>query len=320
MDPVYPQLIVDLLITATLDHASHDLYPVALQLKMKWLLISLMLVLTIEASSSAPSYNMKDFYAKVTPSVDIVCLVEKCLLPAERCVGNTKCRDALECVKKCFDNWDNDTTSEKFNVQNCTNVCAFSFGDSDYVKFMQCIGDHQCLTLPAIPSQCKADKLKLLKKLPSEILNGSWWVVRGYRPLYDCYPCQHLKFKQINSTYWNYTPTYQVYLAAGTLKVVSDQCVIKNTAPGANISFGYHDLGLYRNETWWLFDMADDKSYVLVYYCGNAFQWYYDGALVLAREKTLTDFEIADVTASFSKAIGLDSTKFCAPQTANCPD
>ena len=253
--------------------------------------------------------------------MNVQCLAKHCLLQAGSCMKDQECRAAIQCAKKCMDEWDSDKTSEKVHVQNCTNICAFSYRGKPYEKFMECIGDNKCMSLSPIPSQCKApNNITLLKKLPSTVLNGSWWVVKGNHPVYDCYPCQHLLFKRINSTSWAYTPKYQVYLVNGSLGLSSDTYIFPNTTAGEKIHFLYHDVGLSHSETWWLIDEADDKSYVLLYYCGNTLEWYYDGALVLSREKTLSSSAYEKIAKSYKKATGLDTGTFCNTRTNGCTD
>ena len=187
---------------------------------------------------------------------------------------------------------------------------------------MECAGDYECLSFPPIPSQCKAPaNITLLKKLATKDIEGYWWVVKGLHPLYDCYPCQHLSFSPLNATTWSYKLKYQVYLANGSLGLANQEFFFPNTNPGDAISFHYHDVGLSHYETWWLFDAADDKSYILLYYCGHTLQWYYDGSLILARQPFLSDSDYTSIAESYSKAIGLDNmSKFCDITTKQCPD
>ena len=89
----------------------------------------------------------------------------------------------------------------------------------------------------------------------------------------------------------------------------------------ANTSFIYHDMGLDHHETWWLLDKAADASYLTIYYCGNTLQWYYEGALVLARDRALTESVYANIATSFQKAVGLSLNDFCDVNTStSCPD
>ena len=261
---------------------------------------------------------------KGAPSpVRLECMLTKCAGSAAGCIADKKCREAADCATNCWSKWDEDNTSEKYHVQNCTNTCAFSYRDPAYLKFMTCVGDNQCINFPPIPSQCKAPgNITILKQLSTADLDGSWWAVSGRHPVYDCYPCQHLYFKQVNATTWYYLPRYQVYLVNGSLTTMSEAYNIPNTQPGSPISFAYHDNGLYHNETWYLVDGTEEDSeygsYVLVYYCGNTMTWYYDGFLVLSRNETLSLSAMSTVASVIKRTTGLDPSTFCAPKTLGC--
>ena len=74
-------------------------------------------------------------------------------------------------------------------------------------------------------------------------------------------------------------------------------------------------------ETWWLLDKANDGSHMIMYYCGNTLQWYYEGALVLSKNQTLDKSVYADIATSFQKSVGLDLNDFCDVRaTSTCPD
>ncbi len=273
------------------------------------------------ASSSSSLMDSLVDELKVSPSMNVECLLEHCAVQAGECVLDKDCRSACLCSQKCMGQWDLDNTTEKVHVQNCTNICAFSYTGKVYEDFIGCVASHECLSFPPIPSRCQGpDNITLLKKLAPQDLNGCWSVVSGRHPVYDCYPCQYLCFNQINATSWAYSPKYQVYLANGSLELVSQTMIIPNTSPGEKVSFVYNDVGLPHYETWWLIDQADDKSYILLYYCGHTLEWNYDGALVFAREKSLPASDTASISNSYLKAAGLDYSKFCSTKTSQCPD
>ena len=253
------------------------------------------------------------------PGIDLECAVQHCGMQFQGCLADEECRDFIGCASKCVQEWDSDKTSGKIEVQNCTSICQYSYGGDANQKVMECIGDNKCLSLPPIPSQCRGpNNVTLLKKLPTSALNGSWWITRGYNPVYDCYPCQHMVFKLIDSTSWSLSSTYQVHQADGSMKMASISYPIPDTEAGKMISFVYHEVGLIHDETWWLIDEADDKSYILVYYCGNALEWNYEGALVLSREKTLSSSAYEKIAKSYKTATGLDTATFCRVKTDQC--
>ena len=256
------------------------------------------------------------------PSVDIACVMGHCLIPSLGCLASSKCRDAMSCSQKCLKMWDNDTTHDKIVVQNCSNACSFTYVDKAYENFMECVTDNKCISFPPIPNTCRSPNIHPQKNLSLTDMQGSWWVVKGLHPVYDCYPCQHLSMAPLNKTTWAYRPNYQVPLVNGSLMLIKQEMLIPNkSTPGANVSFVYHDMGLDHFETWWLLDKATDGSYIIMYYCGNTLQWYYEGALVLSRNQTLDKEVYANIATSFQKTVGLDLSKFCdVYTTTTCPD
>lgn len=259
---------------------------------------------------------------KISPSINIGCVIEYCTKQSAGCLLNGNCRSAISCSQSCFNEWDNDTTPDKFHVQNCTNKCSFTYGNGPaFENFMSCLTSKQCISFPPIPNTCRGSSVKVQKQLSLNDVQGAWWVVKGFHPVYDCYPCQQLFFNPINVTVWSYNPKYEVYLVNGSLTSVTQHFVLPNTTAGSNITFTYFDVGLDHRETWWLLDKAPDGSYVLLYYCGNTLQWYYEGALVFSRTRTLSDTAYTNIAASYQKAIGLDLKQFCNPDTSSrCPN
>ena len=270
--------------------------------------------------------DLQRIYAKTSfddgPSVDIPCVMGHCLTPSLGCLASSMCRNAMSCSQKCLKMWDNDTTHGKVIVQNCSNACSFTYEDKAYENFMECVTDNKCIAFPPIPNTCRSPNIHPQKNLSLTDMQGSWWVVKGLNPVYDCYPCQHLSMAPLNKTIWAYRPNYQVPLVNGSLLLIKQEMLIPNkSAPGGNISFVYHDVGMDHFETWWLLDKASDGSHMIMYYCGNTLQWYYEGALVLSKYQTLDKSVYADIATSFQKSVGLDLNDFCDVRaTSTCPD
>ena len=77
-----------------------------------------------DADTLAPLEEIKAFFSN-HGDFDVACMVEHCLSESVDCLINQKCRDAIICDEKCMNEWDSDTTPEKFHIQNCTNICAW---------------------------------------------------------------------------------------------------------------------------------------------------------------------------------------------------
>ncbi|XP_065896289.1 uncharacterized protein [Dysidea avara] len=234
------------------------------------------------------------------------------------CEGNKICRDYIACNAKCLDQWDEDNTTQKFQVQNCANICQFSLYDKTIDKYMRCVTEHNCISLPLIPNTCRTSIVKPVKQLSVKDLDGYWWVVRGYHKVYDCYPCQHTHFQAINDNSWEYAPSYVVPLANGSHAVISQKFQMPVAPAGQKISFKYYDAGLLHYETWWLLDKAEDGSYVTAYYCGNTMNWNYEGAIVMARNTSIPTNDYGKISMSFKTAVGLDLSEFCQDDVMNC--
>ena len=255
--------------------------------------------------------------------VNPVCMAAHCTKQSAACFAESMCSKNVGCASECFSKWDEDKTPEKIAVQNCTGICTFSYNSKAYNDFMQCLGEHSCITFPSIPSTCRAPQnITILKEVPISEIMGDWWVVRGHNPVYDCYPCQSNRFKFHNSTALIYNPLYQVYLANGSLSLIN-QTGFLNTATTAQKGYSivFDDAGFGNFETWWVIDKAEDNSYYLIYYCGNVLQWNFEGAIVFTKDGKLPDAAIPAITASYKKATGLDFSGFCSPATgASCPN
>ena len=63
---------------------------------------------------------------------------------------------------------------------------------------MTCITDNKCMSFPPIPNTCKGKNVHPLKSLSVKDIQGEWWALRGYHPVYDCFPCQHLSFEPMH--------------------------------------------------------------------------------------------------------------------------
>ena len=274
-------------------------------------------------SRRVEAQEVKDYFSDHAGHFNIGCMLEHCLVESLACIADKGCREAIVCDQKCMDEWDSDTTKGKFHIQNCTNICAWTYVDASYQTFLQCITNsaHPCLTFPPIPNTCRAPNIHPLKQLSVKDLQGDWWVVKGLHPVYDCYPCQKIYYSMINETSWNYSSYYQVYQANGSISLAYLQTVVPTNMPGGNISMAYDDIGLIHYETWWLLDKNDEFGYILLYYCGNTLQWYYEGAQVLSRNATLNESAYSQIATSYQQAVGLKLSDFtCNTGTKDCPE
>ena len=250
--------------------------------------------------------------------LDIACVEAYCTSEFEICEGDPGCEETQKCAYKCWQDWDADTTPQKYVVQNCTNKCVYSYGNEVYSNFMGCINRRQCLVLPPLPKTCKGpNNITFSQKISVRDLIGTWWNLKGYNPVYDCYPCQENTFTSLTLT-----SKFQAFLDNGGLKSVREVGSIKVLDPNPGFIVTQESGGIRLETTLWPFDRVTElvgPSYYLVYYCGKANEWTYEGALVLSKSTAaIPDRALSAIRTSFQKNVGLDLDKFCSPSTKNC--
>ena len=252
------------------------------------------------------------------PSVDLNCVVKNCLTESEACFGDKYCLGLMACERGCFSEWEKDTSPQKLKVLNCTSICQFSYLYNQQVSstFLGCVATHACLSIPAIPSTCHSS-VKPSQKLSVKDLVGDWWVVRGFHPVFDCYACQYFGF-QMSSSGVDYSASYKVPLANGSIATVSQKFSMPNTAAGQGIKFSYIDAGVPLEDTWYLLDKAADGSYLLVYYCGTGLTWNYEGGVVLSRKTSLPEEAYKKIASTYNTTVGISFSKFCSPSVEGC--
>ncbi len=261
------------------------------------------------------------FNSRTSP-INEKCVRTVCNESYTACMDDRICVDNVDCVSKCWAQWNSDTTPQKYHVQNCTTRCTTSFDDYIYDDAMKCLSEKGCIKFPSIPVQCKGPyHIIFQKNITLNELEGKWWNLRGFNPVYDCYPCQ-LNLFQSGSPDWSYKASYKAYYTDGSLKPVtlSGSAANSSSLPGFNVSVV--NAGLLINSTWWVFDSIIDSSsgntYYLVYYCGNSLEWGFEGALVLSATPSLSNNVAGSIKDSFQENVGLDFSSFCVPSLNDC--
>jgi len=250
------------------------------------------------------------------PHLNLECVNEHCLAPSLACVQSSECRESLICYNECWQGWENDTTKQKLHIQNCTNICAYTYADEVCENVSSCYTHYGCISFPPIPNMCLAnDSIVPIKRLSiKNLAEHRWWVVKGLNKDFDCNlpRCQATQFKQINSTWWDYEAQYEVDLRNGSIESITQHFPIPNQPPNSkNISFILQEEGLKHSETWWLLNEADDKSWIAMYYCANNHFFYFEGATVFSRDRTLSNTSYQSIFNTYKSVLGIDYSHFC---------
>ncbi|XP_077994384.1 uncharacterized protein LOC144448104 [Glandiceps talaboti] len=187
------------------------------------------------------------------------------------------------------------------------------------------ITERKCVVIqpPSPPFTCtKPDNTEARFNLSQ--LQGNWYIVRGLNPVYDCYACQYCQFTPNTNPDESGTYVAQVDYLVTTLtgdvrpRTVHQFVSQPNPQNPGILFFNYTDTGIIHNEEWRVLAFDDKDAYALIYYCGQANAYHYEGVLLYSR-KTKVSENVLKKVGQAAKSNGYDFNKFCTAPTDNCP-
>lgn len=209
------------------------------------------------------------------PVKNTTCITLHCSGAIASCVGDGMCRTNMQCQAGC------DTMNN-----TCTFACAESYPSSKVDNLLKCLFvDHECLSLPPPDplnnATCRDPTTQTVEEVDDEVLNGTWYVVQGFNPLYDCYACQELTF-DVTDGKIDYTALFSMIAANGTeIWPIAKMQGEDRSQPGKLIMTG-EENGLPDEQTWYVMHLSTDT--LVVYYCGNILDsWHFEGLLVMSK-------------------------------------
>jgi len=172
------------------------------------------------------------------------CIAKNCLMQGKDCFLDSKCRQTLFCLAKCG-----------MNNQTCTYGCELDHADTAFDTMFTCMIDHECI--PHYPPDPFSPPTSLETGVTMEQMVGNkiWWIVRGFSPAYDKFPCQHLYFNQ-STTGWIYTadfeyePNHYAMLHANI-----------STDGNGLFLLEYTEHGLHHDESWYLIATTSEEKH-----------------------------------------------------------
>ncbi len=291
-------------------------------------LLAIISALAAIAASAVPEAKAKSSLLrenlKASP-VNTTCLTtDICGSAYQTCLIHPECSKLLQCLEKCLDDFESDTTPMKSTTQSCLGTCLFSYADFYYTGLGRCLTDNDCFHLPHVTTPCRYRKgVSESRKFQISDLKGGWWKVRGFNPAYDCIPCQHTFFDGFEWTndQFVYRPTFEVVAVNGSHVLVNGTISVslENTKPGKAIVLDYYLYGHPNHQTWYVLDGPADNSTILIYYCGTSMsKWQYEGAMILSRSPVLKPTDDKHFAEMVTANTNLDYSKFCSPQLHPC--
>ncbi|XP_062594865.1 uncharacterized protein LOC134256217 [Saccostrea cucullata] len=241
---------------------------------------------------------------------NVLCIIKNCAKQSAECVADEGCRSAMMCITGCAT-----------NNQTCLFDCIYSYEDDAFDAFMKCAStDHQCITNdpPNPPVVCHPPQ-KVESSFMIDQLNGSWYIVKGLNPLYDCFDCQITTFNPSLSskTVFDVFEKFDVKTVKGGVRHRSVNETVAQVSGGI---FNYTSMMMGHNtqSQWRIVHVGTGNAFLLAYYCGSiSADYFYEGTVVYSRSPTLTTNQLVELVATF-KDLGWDYSKYCTPRTLNC--
>lgn len=244
---------------------------------------------------------------------NIPCMLMNCFEQSKDCMEDQNCRTALFCITECGE-----------TNQTCMFGCLYSYEDKIFDDFMKCVStEHDCIPLvpPNPPVVCRPPPT-YVKDFTLDQLNGSWYIVRGKNPLYDCFDCQITSFHPMTSpsiySMYRVNEKFDVHAIQGGIVHREVNETVEQTDPGKGglLNYTSSQMGHKASSQWRILDYAG--NYVLAYYCGRVTDnWFFEGSVVYSRTPTLSETDLQSLQTSATK-LGIDLSTYCKPKTSDC--
>lgn len=265
--------------------------------------------------------ELADAIASGRSSVDAGCFANECRPQLEACFSDKRCVKGAVCTAKCA----GDTL--------CVQGCSAKYGDRLLDDFFQCtLQDKKCLKFDLGGRAFKAgpDSLEDAPTPPAPIvedfkpasLEGRWYKVLGWNPLYDCFDCQQNTFnKMADRDKLGVDVFFQIAIPDNAknatsvdykTKETTEELVFDPIGSPRTASTQGELFGVSFWENWYVIgeNKEDEPEYKFIYYNGHTIQNSYEGAFVYARTPTVPDGVLKPF---YSKAVeaGWEPSTFC---------
>jgi len=244
-----------------------------------------------------------------TENPDLLCMMTECGQQTFSCLTDRDCFKTLACLLPCGDN------------QTCTFKCTTNYENEVFHEMAACnINKAGCIKLKDAEqeSTCDMKEQFAVKELTEEQISGTWYIVRGLNPIYDCFPCQIFTFGRNSSETSLYViMDYQVEKDSGELK---DKTVLEDVHQNVPEKQGFLQLsgiqnGLFHSEEWRILER--NKDFMIAEYCGTMKNWVYQGAVAFSRNSPVSEKEMLDIETGLGRH-GFQSDQFCSPKYVGC--
>ncbi|CAE8629294.1 unnamed protein product [Polarella glacialis] len=261
------------------------------------------------------------------PASSGICVMSKCGSELAGCLMDSVCRSWVSCTPLCG----------PANLE-CQIRCGDVYKPTDASsakidEFSECIiSKNHCVPQQKLNCAIPANAKAYATRFDSASMKGTWYITRGWNPLFDCFDCQVHTF--------TFEPTAAKPLV-GDLKysVKSDLSCTSNCAylprevhqsfsqdSGNSGHLENHNNTLeemHYSDDWYVLAARSD-TYALIYYCGcNDAACGYSGAVLYMRSPHFKDLAAEDVEAIRKAAAaahveGFNLDGMCSPEPLSC--
>ncbi|CAJ1336982.1 unnamed protein product [Effrenium voratum] len=253
------------------------------------------------------------------------CVVGNCAKELARCLVDPVCRPWMLCTPRC-----------KENDLACQIRCGDLYKPTDssaagIEAFSRCaISEHHCVKRQEL--SCQVPQGDFSQRLDLSTLTGTWYVTRGWNPLFDCFDCQVHEFALQQGE--KPLAGYLRYAVKKDLKCGAPHCeylpreVHQSFAqdpqkPRHLVNHNNSAEEMHYSDDWYVLAARPDV-YALVYYCGcNDACCGYAGAVLYTRSPSFGDLlpeHQAEVRQAVleAKVDGFEFEGLCKPDASAC--
>ncbi|KAK3097351.1 hypothetical protein FSP39_008929 [Pinctada imbricata] len=242
---------------------------------------------------------------------NIPCMMFNCASQSAKCFANSDCRALMMCLTKCGQ-----------TNQTCMFDCIYSYENDIFDDFMKCAStEHNCIELapPDPPVVCKKPT-QVVQNFSLDMMEGSWYIVKGLNPIYDCFDCQITRFyKGDSQSMLKVNEKFEIHTVMGTTitRYVNESVTQPDPKACGIIKYSSNQMGHNTISEWRVLDRGQNGEYLFMYYCGSiAANYFYEGSVVYSKNAQLSPEAWTNIQ-KVGMGQGLKMNNFCSPK-AGC--
>jgi len=238
---------------------------------------------TFAAVDDVASAGFEEFAAQGgVMKTDPQCFFDQCGDQSKTCFTNPSCLKGITCLGNCR------------GEQLCATQCFSRFGSEKLNSWLSCtLEEKECVTTGAKQDTSNFYKdppqTKSMEKFTPSDLEGKWFKVLGYNPLYDGYPCQINTFSPRSDGGLDNDILFRVPKPDGEgswqNNFIESMANSKGPEGKASMTVEGKTFGLTFHEQWYVIGKGTSPDWRVVAYIGDTQQGPYEGAFVYTREK-----------------------------------